>query len=113
VSNYLFEPAVQRALLDAAASRGETDFGPHVQPRATTIHRVCAYDFSDNCVTGTLPHEAPHYWRDVGTIEAYRAAQQDTLGPAQELHLENELWPIGGHCRTDQVGATAGARGPR
>lgn len=113
MGNYLFDPGVLRTLLDAAASRGETDFGHHVLPHATRIHRVCAYDFSDNRVTGTLPHEEPNYWRDVGTIEAFRAAQQDALGPAQKFSLDNELWPIGGRSRTAGVGATAAAGGQR
>ena len=113
MGNYLFDPGVLRTLLDTAARRGEMDFGRHVLPRATRTHRVCAYDFSDSRVLGTLPHEQPRYWRDVGTIEAYRAAQQDALGPAQKFSLDNELWPIGGRTRTNQVEATAAARGPR
>ncbi len=113
MGNYLFDPGVLRTLLDAAASRGETDLGHHVLPRAVRTHRVCAYDFSDNLVIGTLPHEEPHYWRDVGTIEAYRAAQQDSLGPVQKFSLDNEFWPIGGRSRTNRVDATAAARGPR
>lgn len=107
MGDYLFDPGVLRTLLDAAASRGETDFGRHVLPRAIASHRVCAYDFSDNRVTGTMPHEKPHYWRDVGTIGAYRSAQQDALGPAQTFSLDNTLWPIGGHSRTDRIGARA------
>ncbi len=99
MGNYLFDPDVLRTLLDAAASRGETDFGNHLLPRAIRTHRVCAYDFSANRVTGTLPHEEPHYWRDVGTPEAYRAAQQDALGPVQKFNLDNALWPIGGRSR--------------
>lgn len=91
MGNYQFEPGVLTTLLDAAASRGETDFGRHVLPRATRTHRVCAYDFSGNHVIGTLPHEEPHYWRDVGTIEAYRAAEQDALRPAQKFSLDNAL----------------------
>lgn len=111
MGNYLFDPGVLKTLLDAAVSRGETDFGRHVLPRAIGSHRVCAYDFSDNRVTGTMPHEEPHYWRDVGTVEAYRAAQQDALGPVQKFSLNNEFWPIGGHSRMDRVGARA-AQGP-
>lgn len=113
MGNYLFDPGVLRTLLDAAASRGDTDFGRHVLPRATRTHRVCAYDFSDNRVTGTLPHEEPHYWRDVGTIEAYRAAQQDARGRAPKFNLDNALWPIGGRCQTDPAGAIAATGEPR
>ena len=112
MGNYLFDPGVLKTLLAEAASRGETDFGKHLLPRATTTHRVCAYDFSDNCVTGTLPHEEPHYWRDVGTIAAYRAAQQDATGRAPKFNLDNALWPIGGRAPKKSVGATVAARVP-
>jgi glucose-1-phosphate adenylyltransferase len=105
MGNYLFDPDVLKTLLDAAASRGETDFGHHVLPRAISSHRVFAYDFSDNRVTGTLPNEEPHYWRDVGTVAAYRAAQQDALGRAPKFNLDNALWPIGGRSPSHQAGA--------
>lgn len=108
MGNYLFDAGVLRMLLDAAASRGETDFGGHVLPRAVRSHRVFAYDFSNNRVIGIQPHEEPHYWRDVGTVEAYRAAQQDALGPAQKFSLDNELWPIGGRSRVVQPATARG-----
>ena len=110
LGNYLFNPVVLAALLDSAARRGETDFGRHMLPRATATHRVFAYDFAGNRVAGTLPDEEPHYWRDVGTIEAYRAAQRDALGPAQKFSLENEFWPISGSERVDGVAAAKGQR---
>jgi glucose-1-phosphate adenylyltransferase len=69
MGNYLFNPNVLMALLEEAASRGETDFGRDVLPRAIATHRVFAYDFAGNRVPGILPHEESNYWRDVGTIE--------------------------------------------
>ncbi len=110
MGNYLFDPVVLTTLLESAASRGETDFGRHILPRAAATHRVYAYDFSSNRVKGTLPHEEPNYWRDVGTIEAYRAAQQDALGPAQTFSLANEYWPIGGVSRRGEVDGVAAVR---
>jgi len=99
MGNYLFDPGVLGALLDEAARRGETDFGRHILPRATATHRVFAYDFAGNRVPGILPHEEPNYWRDVGTIQAYRAAQRDTSGPRPKFGLANKRWPIGGNVR--------------
>ena len=96
MGNYLFDPIVLSALLEEAARRGETDFGRHVLPRAVRTHRIFAYDFASNRVPGTRPHEEPSYWRDVGTIEAYRAAQRDASGPRPKFSLANDAWPIRG-----------------
>lgn len=99
MGNYLFDPRVLAELLDEAARRGETDFGRHILPRASASHRVFAYDFARNQVPGVRPHEEPNYWRDVGTIQAYRAAQRDASGPSPKFSLANERWPIGGGSR--------------
>lgn len=99
MGNYLFDPGVLAALLEPAARRGETDFGSHILPHAIGTHRVFAYDFAGNWVPGILPHEEPSYWRDVGTIEAYKAAQRDLSGPRPKFSLANERWPIGGGSR--------------
>jgi len=109
MGNYLFDPRVLASLLDEAARRGETDFGSHVLPRATATRRVFAYDFAGNRVPGILPHEEPNYWRDVGTIETYRAAQRDASGPKPKFSLVNERWPIGGNLRAAAAERAAAA----
>ncbi|MEO7937068.1 MAG: sugar phosphate nucleotidyltransferase [Burkholderiaceae bacterium] len=109
MGNYLFEPTVLAALLEQAARRGETDFGRHILPRAIATHRVVAYDFAGNRVPGILPHEEPHYWRDVGTIAAYRAAQRDASGHTPKFSLANARWPIGGEFRDAADGRVAAA----
>ena len=108
MGNYLFEPNTLSALLEQAARRGETDFGRHVLPRATRTQRVFAYDFTGNRVPGTAPHEEPNYWRDIGTIEAYRAAQRDASGPRPRFSLVNERWPLGA-CAHRASAATVAA----
>ena len=105
MGNYLFDAPVLCALLEQAARRNETDFGRHVLPRAIRGHRVFAYDFATNRVPGTRPHEEPGYWRDVGTIEAYRAAQRDASGPQPKFNLANEAWPIRGAAHEAAVRA--------
>ncbi len=95
MGNYLFEPDVLCALLEQAACRGETDFGRHILPRATRTHRVFAYDFTGNRVPGAAWYEEPGYWRDIGTIEAYRAALRDASGPRPRFSVVNKRWPIG------------------
>lgn len=110
MGNYLFDPGVLAALLEPAACRGETDFGRHILPRAVGTHRVFAYDFAGNRVPGILAHEDPNYWRDVGTIETYRAARCDVSGPRPKFNLANEHWPIGGGLRAGAAGRVADAR---
>jgi len=96
MGNYLFDPDVlEQALLEARRA-GETDFGRDLLPRLCATHRVYAYDFAENLVPGLLEHEEPAYWRDVGTLAALAAAQQDTMGAAPRFNLHNRRWPIRG-----------------
>jgi glucose-1-phosphate adenylyltransferase len=96
MGNYLFEPEVlEQALLDARRA-GETDFGRDVLPRLCGTHRVYAYDFAENRVPGVLEHEEPAYWRDVGTLAALAAAQQDAISNPPRFNLWNRRWPIRG-----------------
>jgi glucose-1-phosphate adenylyltransferase len=96
MGNYLFRPRVLREALEAAAERGEHDFGRHVLPRLVETHRVFAYDFRGN----VLPEEATDggepYWRDVGTVDSYAQAHWDVLGPEPRLYLDDPAWPIRG-----------------
>jgi glucose-1-phosphate adenylyltransferase len=100
MGNYLFNPRVLVALLEEASRRGDTDFGRHIMPRLQGRHGAFAYDFASNKVPGIQPHEERGYWRDVGTLDAYQAAQRDVLDPLPRFSLENPQWPIrGGGCR--------------
>ncbi len=96
MGNYLFNPRVLRELLEQANRRGDTDFGHHILPRLPHSHRVFAYDFAGNRIPGVQPHEERGYWRDIGTVDAYRAAQRDVLGPLPRFSLANPNWPICG-----------------
>jgi len=40
--------------------------------------------------------EEPAYWRDVGTLSALAAAQQDAMGARPRFNLWNSRWPIRG-----------------
>ena len=100
MGNYLFNPDILRQLLEQAARRGDTDFGHHILPRLAHSHRVFAYDFASNRIPGVQPYEERGYWRDIGTVEAYRAAQRDVLGLLPRFNLVNPKWPIRGDaCR--------------
>ncbi len=39
-------------------------------------------------------YEEPAYWRDVGTIDAYYAANMDVLGIEPRFNVFNPRWPI-------------------
>jgi glucose-1-phosphate adenylyltransferase len=96
MGNYLFDPEVlEEALLDARR-RGDTDFGRDVLPKLCSSRRVYAYDFAENRVPGLQDNEEPGYWRDVGTLTALAAAQQDAMGSPPRFNLWNRRWPIRG-----------------
>jgi len=96
MGNYLFEPqALERVLVQARAA-GELDFGRDVLPRICSAERVYAYDFSENRVPGVQDYEERAYWRDVGTLSALAAAQQDAMGARPRFNLWNSRWPIRG-----------------
>jgi glucose-1-phosphate adenylyltransferase len=96
MGNYLFRPELLAEALHAARGRGDTDFGRDVLPRLCAEARVYAYDFGRNEVPGVQDYEERAYWRDVGTLSALAAAQQDAMGHRPRFNLWNRRWPIRG-----------------
>jgi glucose-1-phosphate adenylyltransferase len=96
MGNYLFDPSVLVELLEEANRNGDTDFGCHIMPLLPRRRRAWAYDFAGNTIPGVQPYEERGYWRDIGTVDAYRAAQRDVLGPLPRFNLVNPKWPICG-----------------
>jgi len=94
MGNYLFEAEVLLTALCEAHQRGEHDFARHILPRLIKSHRVFAYNFADNRIAGVAAYEEQAYWRDVGTIDAYFAANRDTLGEQPRFKLFNPQWVI-------------------
>jgi glucose-1-phosphate adenylyltransferase len=94
MGNYIFEPAVLQRALDESVRRGATDFGRDILPGLCNSARVYAYDFAENRVPGVQEFEEPAYWRDVGTLTALAAAQQDVMGQRPRFNLRNRRWPI-------------------
>jgi glucose-1-phosphate adenylyltransferase len=75
---------------DHDRSDSQHDFGKNIIPRLIETHRVCAYSFG-----GERGRVTPdRYWRDVGTIDSYYAANMDLLEPIPPLNLYQEDWPI-------------------
>ena len=53
---------------------------------------AAAHSFEESCVKTTPDAEA--YWRDVGTIDAYWAANLDLVMPTPSLDIYDPNWPI-------------------
>lgn len=94
MGNYLFNTCELLHTMREGRRQRETDFGCQVLPRLLHDHRVFAYDFSGNELPGLKGYEEPAYWRDVGTIDAFFEAHQDTLGGEPRVDLFNPDWPI-------------------
>jgi glucose-1-phosphate adenylyltransferase len=80
---------LQRDQLDPGSSH---DFGKDVIPHIVARGLAVAHHFEASCVT-TTP-EAKPYWRDVGTLDAYWAANIDLVMPTPELDIYDRNWPI-------------------
>ncbi len=87
---YVFNPALLERLLreDAADPASAHDFGRNIVPQAIDKLRVFAYPFED------VETKAQQYWRDVGTLDAYYAANLDLVSVSPDLNLYDEQWPI-------------------
>jgi glucose-1-phosphate adenylyltransferase len=68
------------------------DFGKDVIPHLVSRGLAVAHSFEQSCVK-TTP-EAETYWRDVGTIDAYWAANLDLVMPVPSLDIYDSYWPI-------------------
>ena len=80
---------LQRDHDDPASSH---DFGKDVIPHIVDRGLAVAHRFEDSCVT-TTPDAEP-YWRDVGTLDAYWAANLDLVTPVPQLDIYDPNWPI-------------------
>ncbi len=68
------------------------DFGRDVIPNLVSRGLAVAHSFEESCVKTTPEAEA--YWRDVGTIDAYWAANLDLVLPVPSLDIYDPNWPI-------------------
>ncbi len=96
MGNYIFDTdTLVDVLVEDAGTAGDHDFGRSILPAMARERRVFAYDFHSNRlpVHHGYGHERP-YWRDVGTIPAYFAANMDLRSVTPELNLFNWSWPI-------------------
>lgn len=83
---------IDQLMQDHADSGSDHDFGKNIIPGLVGKARLVAHRFSDSCVM--MPGSSEPYWRDVGTVDAYWAANIDLTTVTPELDLYDEKWPI-------------------
>jgi glucose-1-phosphate adenylyltransferase len=91
---YVFDAeALYTALArDAAMPDSQHDFGRDVIPALLAQgRRLRAHNFRDSCVN--MARGLP-YWRDVGTIDAFWAANLELTRVVPDLNLYDREWPI-------------------
>ena len=86
-ANFLYE----QLLRDADDPKSSHDFGKDVIPHCVKRYRTFAQNFAESCVAEP---GKPAYWRDVGTLDAYWAANMDLVQVTPDLNLYAENWPI-------------------
>ena len=77
---------------DAADPASAHDFGRDIIPYIVKHGQAVAHRYTRSCVRSTYESEA--YWRDVGTVDAYWAANIDLTDVVPALDLYDQEWPI-------------------
>lgn len=90
---YAFDSAFLLAELerDAADAASGHDFGRDLIPALIGRAHLYAHRFERSCVNRV---EGRPYWRDVGTVDAYWAANMDLTRVVPELDLYDDSWPV-------------------
>ncbi len=83
-ASFLFE----QLCVDATKGDSAHDFGRNIIPSVIDSHRIFGYMFRDENLKTTA------YWRDVGTLDAYYAANMDLISVDPDLNMYDEHWPI-------------------
>ncbi len=83
---------IEQLRRDAETEGSNRDFGKDIVPYLVKHGRAIAHQFSTSCVRSS--NEAGSYWRDVGTVDAYWAANIDLTDVVPELDLYERDWPI-------------------
>jgi glucose-1-phosphate adenylyltransferase len=77
---------------DRADPSSSRDFGRDIIPKAVSEGQALAHPFSMSCIPNP-PHTEP-YWRDVGTVDAFWAANLDLTSTDPALNMYDRNWPI-------------------
>jgi glucose-1-phosphate adenylyltransferase len=91
---YVFETRFMFEVLreDAADPTSSHDFGKDIIPKLVQGGNAYAHQFSRSCLRSQS--EAPCYWRDVGTIDAYFQSNIDLTAITPDLDLYDRSWPV-------------------
>jgi glucose-1-phosphate adenylyltransferase len=91
---YIFSADYLYRLLeeDATDPATEHDFGKNLIPKAVSEGQALAHPFSMSAISN--PPYSKAYWRDVGTVDAYWAANLDLASTTPELNMYDKDWPI-------------------
>ena len=91
---YVFETKflIEQLHRDAADPNSAHDFGKDIIPYLVANGKAVAHHFTRSCVIANK--EAKVYWRDVGTVDAYWAANVDLTDIVPDLDLYDRAWPI-------------------
>jgi glucose-1-phosphate adenylyltransferase len=91
---YVFDWKFLRRLLaeDANDPNSQRDFGSDIIPALVKSGKAMAHRFSESCVRHR--EDAPAYWRDVGTVDAFWKANIDLTEFDPDLDLWDRDWPI-------------------
>ena len=105
---YVFTTDAMVEVLESVIADGKFDFGHDVIPRMVKEGAdVRVFVFRDG--------DDPGYWRDIGTTDAYWAANMDLVDITPQLNLYDTNWPIhtyqGGHPPAKFVFAGGGGGG--
>ena len=95
MGNYIFstKTLIDELYADASNEQSSHDFGRDILPGLIGRSSMYAYDFQTNHIPGDPP-DAPTYWRDVGTLDAYFDASMDLRAVSPILNLYNRQWPL-------------------
>ena len=91
---YIFNADYLYRLLDEDARdpASDHDFGKNLIPKAVSEGQALAHPFSMSAIAN--PPYSRAYWRDVGTVDAYWAANLDLASTTPELNMYDRDWPI-------------------
>ena len=91
---YVFDTAflLDQLRRDAADPDSSRDFGKDIIPYIVRHGNAVAHHFSRSCVRTN--GQGASYWRDVGTLDAYWAANIDLTDVVPQLDLYDQNWPI-------------------
>ena len=91
---YVFETQFlfEQLRRDAADPDSSHDFGRDLIPHLVVHGKAMAHPFGRSCVRSSA--EVAPYWRDVGTLDSYYAANIDLTDVVPALDIYDQGWPI-------------------